>query len=170
MNEKHSLLKLSKDFFEYIISSKRVEIDLNEVEKKLGVSKRRLYDVINVLTGIGLVERCGKAKIKWCGDPKSFVNNEVIEDLIQKNEEIDQMISDIDKFMINLLNSEDFKNYAWINENDINNSIKKNDSNIYILKGPLDLSINHDKNENNEIILNCKSNIDEVSFIELTDL
>lgn len=33
----------------------------------LGVQKRRIYDITNVLEGIGYIEKISKNKIKWVG-------------------------------------------------------------------------------------------------------
>jgi hypothetical protein len=40
-------------------------VQLNEAALALGVQKRRLYDITNVLEGIDLVEKIGKNSIRW---------------------------------------------------------------------------------------------------------
>ena len=40
-------------------------VDLNEASRHLNVQKRRIYDITNVLEGIGLIEKTMKNKIKW---------------------------------------------------------------------------------------------------------
>jgi transcription factor E2F3 len=40
-------------------------VDLNDAATKLDVQKRRIYDITNVLEGIGLIEKTIKNKIKW---------------------------------------------------------------------------------------------------------
>jgi len=40
-------------------------IDLNYAVDVLQVQKRRIYDITNVLEGIGLIEKYRKNKIKW---------------------------------------------------------------------------------------------------------
>jgi transcription factor E2F3 len=42
-------------------------VDLNSVAAKLGVQKRRIYDITNVLDGIGLIEKMPKGFILWKG-------------------------------------------------------------------------------------------------------
>lgn len=42
-------------------------VDLNDAAKRLNVQKRRIYDITNVLEGIGLIEKTIKNKIKWKG-------------------------------------------------------------------------------------------------------
>jgi len=40
-------------------------LDLNEAACKLEVQKRRIYDITNVLEGIGLIEKRSKNNIAW---------------------------------------------------------------------------------------------------------
>jgi transcription factor E2F3 len=40
-------------------------LDLNEAAAILDVQKRRIYDITNVLEGIGLIEKKSKSKIVW---------------------------------------------------------------------------------------------------------
>ena len=42
-------------------------MDLNMTAKLLEVAKRHIYDITNVLEGIGLLEKCSKNTIKWKG-------------------------------------------------------------------------------------------------------
>ncbi|KAL3763933.1 hypothetical protein ACHAW5_008371 [Stephanodiscus triporus] len=43
-------------------------LDLNAAAKELQVQKRRIYDITNVLEGIGLIEKRSKNHIAWIGD------------------------------------------------------------------------------------------------------
>ena len=43
-------------------------LDLNAAAKELQVQKRRIYDITNVLEGIGLIEKRNKNHIAWIGD------------------------------------------------------------------------------------------------------
>ena len=40
---------------------------MNEAVKELHVQKRRIYDITNVLEGIGYIEKPSKNKIRWVG-------------------------------------------------------------------------------------------------------
>ena len=40
-------------------------IDLNRAADSLSVQKRRIYDITNVLEGIGLIEKKSKNNIQW---------------------------------------------------------------------------------------------------------
>jgi len=60
-----SLGLLTKKFTNLIQASANGEIDLNEASIQLSVQKRRIYDITNVLEGIGLIEKKSKNVIVW---------------------------------------------------------------------------------------------------------
>ncbi len=64
----NSLGELTKRFIDLIQNSPTKEVDLNEASKILDVQKRRIYDITNVLEGIGLIEKTIKNKIRWKGN------------------------------------------------------------------------------------------------------
>ena len=43
-------------------------LDLNEASKLLKVHKRRIYDITNVLEGIGYIEKIHKNIVRWIGE------------------------------------------------------------------------------------------------------
>lgn len=66
--QENSLGELTKKFLALIKSSSGKPMDLNEVVRKLKVQKRRIYDITNVLEGIGYIEKTGKNEIQWRGE------------------------------------------------------------------------------------------------------
>ena len=64
----NSLGELTRKFIMLIRDSKdNMSVDLNEAAIQLNVQKRRIYDITNVLEGIGLIEKTIKNKIRWKG-------------------------------------------------------------------------------------------------------
>lgn len=59
-----SLAVLTKKFLELLKFCPEGKIDLNETAKSLKVQKRRIYDITNVLEGIGLIKKFSKNKIQ----------------------------------------------------------------------------------------------------------
>jgi hypothetical protein len=55
--QENSLGELTKKFIELIKHSDNNTIDLNYAVDQLNVQKRRIYDITNVLEGIGLIEK-----------------------------------------------------------------------------------------------------------------
>lgn len=65
-----SLGQLTKKFVHILRSSPGSRIDLNRAARELGVQKRRIYDITNVLEGIGLIQKEGKNHVAWNDDPE----------------------------------------------------------------------------------------------------
>ncbi|XVE94577.1 hypothetical protein REPUB_Repub02eG0020800 [Reevesia pubescens] len=60
-----SLGLLTKKFVNLIMEAKDDTLDLNHTAEVLEVQKRRIYDITNVLEGIGLIEKTSKNHIRW---------------------------------------------------------------------------------------------------------
>ena len=60
-----SLSLLTKKFISLIERADHGTIDLNRAAEVLKVQKRRIYDITNVLEGIGLIEKKSKNNIRW---------------------------------------------------------------------------------------------------------
>ncbi|XP_075530431.1 uncharacterized protein LOC142563722 isoform X1 [Dermacentor variabilis] len=52
---------------EYTSSSDHIIVSLDEVAKHLGVERRRVYDIVNVLESVGMVTKEAKNKYRWFG-------------------------------------------------------------------------------------------------------
>ena len=59
-----SLGLLTKKFVQLIQSAPEGVLDLNQAATSLNVQKRRIYDITNVLEGIGLIEKRSKNNIQ----------------------------------------------------------------------------------------------------------
>ena len=60
-----SLGGLTKRFCELLHASPDGILDLNEAAETLHVQKRRIYDITNVLEGVGLITKASKNHIRW---------------------------------------------------------------------------------------------------------
>ena len=70
-----SLGELTKKFIRMIQDSPQKTVDLNDAAKDLMVQKRRIYDITNVLEGIGLIEKSVKNKIRWKGTERMLAHS-----------------------------------------------------------------------------------------------
>ena len=62
-------------------SSPENSLDLNRAASELGVQKRRIYDITNVLEGIGLLVKRGKNHVSWNENPPETAAQVVAEGL-----------------------------------------------------------------------------------------
>ena len=60
-----SLSLLTKKFINLVEESQDGVVDLNVASDRLEVQKRRIYDITNVLEGIGILEKKSKNNIQW---------------------------------------------------------------------------------------------------------
>ncbi|CAN7998898.1 unnamed protein product [Ixodes hexagonus] len=60
-----SLGLLTKKFVDLLKGATDGVVDLNKASELLGVQKRRIYDITNVLEGVGLIEKKSKNNIRW---------------------------------------------------------------------------------------------------------
>lgn len=61
----NSLGLLTRKFVSLLRNSPAGVLDLNQAALELGVQKRRIYDITNVLEGIGLIEKQSKNNVRW---------------------------------------------------------------------------------------------------------
>jgi transcription factor E2F3 len=72
---------LTKRFTKLIKSKENFVLDINEATRELGVQKRRIYDITNVLEGIGYIEKMHKNKMRWIGGTMDLEMSREIQDL-----------------------------------------------------------------------------------------
>lgn len=65
--KENGLVTLTHRFIALLKRAPHQTIDLNQAVNTLKVQKRRIYDITNVLEGIGLIKKGGKNYIKWNG-------------------------------------------------------------------------------------------------------
>jgi len=65
--KENGLVELTKKFIDQLKEAPDQTIDLNDAVKVLEVQKRRIYDITNVLEGIGLICKVSKNNIRWDG-------------------------------------------------------------------------------------------------------
>ena len=65
--KENGLVELTKKFISLLKEAPNQTLDLNEAVLLLKVQKRRIYDITNVLEGIGLICKERKNNIRWNG-------------------------------------------------------------------------------------------------------
>lgn len=96
-----SLGLLTKKFVLLLQKSPNGVVDLNRASVQLEVQKRRIYDITNVLEGIGILEKKSKNNIQWkCGQQHNGDFNSAtklkqeIADLDEKENTLKSLITD----------------------------------------------------------------------------
>ncbi|CAL1681956.1 unnamed protein product [Lasius platythorax] len=134
-----SLSLLTKKFINLVESSQDGVVDLNVASEKLEVQKRRIYDITNVLEGIGILEKKSKNNIQWKGGQLPNNRNDIanlrreVADLEAKENTLDRLIHGADKNLRELCAD---RQYAYVMYHDLRSvSMYKNQA-IMAVKAP----------------------------------
>ena len=171
LRQENSLGELTINFIDYVKTKGLELININEIVKKLKVKKRRIYDITNVLEGIGYIKKLGKNQIKWI--KTDFLNENIIlnynnEDsnkinkfieLQKENEKLDLFLKEINLEFEKINEKPETKNYAYVTYDDLKNLADNNNNKMIAIKAPIDTSIEIIDNKNIE---NVKENIGNV--------
>lgn len=138
-----SLGLLTKKFVDLLQESPDGSVDLNIASAKLNVQKRRIYDITNVLEGIGILEKKSKNNIQWkCGKNADgngsfgFANEASnkqfeLELLEQKENHLDELIRTIREEINAQLMS-----HAYVTNSDLKNIDIFKDQTVIVIKAP----------------------------------
>ncbi|KAL1765789.1 transcription factor E2F6 isoform X1 [Sigmodon hispidus] len=117
-----SLVYLTRKFMDLVRSAPGGILDLNKVATKLGVRKRRVYDITNVLDGIELVEKKSKNHIRWIGSdlnnfgalPQQKKLQAELSDLSAMEDALDELIKDCAQQLLELTDDKENERYPSI--------------------------------------------------------
>ena len=152
----NSLSQLTQNFLNYIKKKGRVKISINDLVNDLNVKKRRIYDITNVLQGIGYLEKKGKNEILWIKDNNCIniqnPNNNIISSYSQLKQELDELKSQNENIEENMnkyreefkliSQKNEFPKYGYITFDDITELSLNEKVNFMIIKAPKGTSIN----------------------------
>ncbi|XP_073017609.1 transcription factor E2FA-like [Primulina eburnea] len=123
-----SLSLLTKKFINLIKHAEDGELDLNKAADTLQVQKRRIYDITNVLEGIGLIEKKLKNRIHWKGldnskpgeaDDDATLLQAEIENLSMEERILDERTRQMQEKLRCLSEDEHNQKWLFVTEDDI---------------------------------------------------
>ncbi|KAL0127940.1 hypothetical protein PUN28_003298 [Cardiocondyla obscurior] len=134
-----SLSLLTKKFINLVEKSQDGVVDLNVASEKLEVQKRRIYDITNVLEGIGILEKKSKNNIQWKGGQLPNNRNDIaslrreVADLEAKENTLDRLIHGANKNLRELCAD---RQYAYVTYHDLRSVSMYKDQVIMAVKAP----------------------------------
>ena len=138
---KNSLIGLTKGFISMLVCSGGGEVELTAAEKTLNTTKRRLYDVVNVLAGVGLLEKCGKAKVRWTGGvsdgdcPEPLPQLQPLPEKSEREILVDTLLNSVNQDLNELLDSQFLENFGWVTPQEILEAVNEPDVHLYAVSG-----------------------------------
>lgn len=151
-----SLGALTKRFAQTLEEAGEGCVDLNAAAASLNVQKRRIYDITNVLEGVGLIEKQGKNHVKWLrkNEPSEEESSEEaklrseIETLRQEEKRIDQAASSVQRYLEGLTEDPGTANLLWLSDSDIRSVPALKSATVLAIKAPQGTSAGIPSNDN----------------------
>uniref|UniRef100_A0A8C0F4E6 E2F transcription factor 6 n=1 Tax=Bubo bubo TaxID=30461 RepID=A0A8C0F4E6_BUBBB len=140
-----SLVYLTRKFMDLVKTAPDGVLDLNEVATRLGVRKRRVYDITNVLDGINLIQKRSKNLIQWVGSnldqvlgkgPQQQNLKEELSDLSAMEEALDELIKDCAHQLYELTDDKRNAKLAYVTYQDIRNIQAFQEQIVIAIKAP----------------------------------
>ncbi|XP_073424337.1 transcription factor E2F6 isoform X2 [Dendrobates tinctorius] len=140
-----SLFYLTRRFMDIIKSAPEGIVNLHHVARQLGVGKRRVYDITNVLDGIRLIQKKSKNFIQWVG---SDLNNpgtaasptqqmrDDISNLSAMEEALDKLILDCAHQLFGLTEDGANKKFAYVTYQDLHRIGDYHEQVIIVVRAP----------------------------------
>ncbi|XP_011498693.1 PREDICTED: transcription factor E2F3 [Ceratosolen solmsi marchali] len=134
-----SLSLLTKKFINLVEDSNDGVVDLNVASERLEVQKRRIYDITNVLEGIGILEKKSKNNIQWKGGCLPSNQSDILDlrrevsDLEAKENALDRLIHGAQKELNEFTND---RTYAYVTYHDLRSVASYKDQSIMAVKAP----------------------------------
>lgn len=138
-----SLGLLTKKFIQLLKGASDGVVDLNKASEELGVQKRRIYDITNVLEGVGLIEKKSKNNIRWRdgrgaatlnGSRQRFLQQE-IDEYIKVESELDELIEGAVSDLRGITENVD-RRYAYVTYRDLRSISSLADQTVIAVKAP----------------------------------
>ncbi|KAK8464008.1 hypothetical protein PHAVU_011G097700 [Phaseolus vulgaris] len=140
-----SLGLLTKKFINLIKQAEDGILDLNKAADTLEVQKRRIYDITNVLEGIGLIEKKLKNRIQWKGldvsrpgeaDDNFASLQAEVENLTMDERRLDEQIREMQERLRELSEDENNERMLFVTEEDIKNLPCFQNETLIAIKAP----------------------------------
>uniref|UniRef100_A0A8C8VN39 E2F transcription factor 6 n=1 Tax=Pelusios castaneus TaxID=367368 RepID=A0A8C8VN39_9SAUR len=140
-----SLVYLTRKFMDIVKTAPNGVLDLNEVATTLGVRKRRVYDITNVLDGIHLIQKRSKNLIQWVGSdldqiaakaPEPQKLRDEVSDLTAMEEALDELIKDCAHQLFELTDDKENTKLAYVTYQDIHSLRAFQEQIVIAIKAP----------------------------------
>ncbi|CAB3234575.1 unnamed protein product [Arctia plantaginis] len=176
-----SLGLLTTKFVSLLQKAKDGVLDLKIATNLLAVrQKRRIYDITNVLEGIGLIEKRSKNSIQWKGAGPDCNTNDIGEKVTLLRKQVsrldeherllDKQLHWIEQSIKNVMDDTDNQDLCFVSDKDINTCFE--DDQVLVIEAPLGAAISGgtlpETDKDQKYFLHVKSN-ESIGVILLCD-
>lgn len=133
--EDKALWLLTQKFVEMLKSSPNGLLDINQASEELKISKRRIYDITNVLEGVLLLKKKSKRWVQWVG-PKPVFMDERLGCLAAAENKLDDTIKYTKQQIHDLYENIVYNKFAYLTYDDVQSIPIFEDQAVFVIKAP----------------------------------
>ncbi|KAI5170772.1 transcription factor E2F3 [Nematocida sp. LUAm3] len=177
-----SLGVITKKFLRLLKNSPNKEIDLNYAANVLEIHKRRLYDITNVLEGIGYIKKKIKNSVEYighdhskkchlCGGTMKIGCKDIkdAENLLMQENELNKEITQVNNELHLLASQEETVNLAYITYSDLKNICDLSSLSLFAVKTPAGTILDFPSSEENAYTVSFSSDCGKIEVFYLQD-
>ena len=147
-----SLGCLTRKFCNLLHSSPDGVLDLNEAADILHVQKRRIYDITNVLEGVGLISKASKNHIQWrASEPQEISHihelKTSLQDKMAEETSLDQQIKLCQDELQLLIENQENRGLSYVSYKDLRAMHELTDNTLLVIKAPSDTVMECEHND-----------------------
>ncbi|XP_037549566.1 transcription factor E2F3 [Nematolebias whitei] len=136
-----SLFFLTRRFAEKLSLSVDGVLDLKLVSQELNLSRRRIYDITNVLEGIRLIKKTSKSHIQWLGRSLIDNTNKQLMALAEEEMKLDELIQSCTQQIRKLCEERHIHKYAYLTHTDVRSIQSLRDQTVIVIKAPAETNV-----------------------------
>ncbi|KAG0419758.1 Transcription factor E2F2 [Dictyocoela roeselum] len=148
----NSLYVLTQKFLDFIRKCHPGPIDTREACRFLGISKRRICDITNILEGLGLLKKHSVNNLLWIGGPFDkyrAVFDEISEwgkeRMLIEDKALDEEIFDLSETIEKITEDKTCIENSFVTYNDLVKIANARDMLVFAIKAPVDTFVENKK-------------------------
>lgn len=149
--DENSLYTLTKKFIQLLYSSKDQQINMTHAADILQVAKRRIYDITNVLEGLGMISKWSVNSVKWIGGNADDILTSGVNDVDENKQnklendekQLDEEIERLNREIADLSSNEKNLENAYVTYEDIQNLKIFQNKLVFAVKAPGDTTMEY---------------------------
>lgn len=149
--DENSLFALTKKFIQLISNSPEQMINMTQASLILQVAKRRIYDITNVLEGLGMISKWSVNSVKWIGGnaeellgpEDATATEQYMCKSIREERELDEEIEKLNKEIAELSTNDKNLENAYITYEDMQNLKIFENKLVFAVKAPSDTTMEY---------------------------
>lgn len=176
----NSLYNLTRRFLKLISMSPDLNVSIHQASIELNVGKRRIYDITNVLEGLGLLSKWSVSNAKWIGgsidryilDSEEKENQENVSvdpENLPKGDDLDETLCRLNEEISMLSQSEKNLANAYVTYSDLQSLPSLGGNLVFAVKAPSETTMEYPRYEKGFYKLKLSSEQGAISIFYVSD-